>query len=71
MRLLEWMIKLLCGSCYCSSCYQVRWAKLSEDYSVFLTRIVITADDLSRYKDKISRCKNVKLRKPIFVDIYI
>ena len=54
-----------------TSRYQIWGAKLEQDIDVFLTRIVITKDDILRYADKIPECKNAKLKEPILVDIYI
>jgi len=38
---------------------------------IFLTRIIITNDAARRFSDIIPECKNVRLKKPIIVDIYI
>ena len=38
---------------------------------VFLTRIIITKDDISRYKDKFCKYNDIRFKEPIIVDIYI
>ena len=45
--------------------------KIKNDYDLFLTRIIITKDDILRYSDKIPECKRARLKEPIVVDIYI
>lgn len=45
--------------------------KQIKDIDVFLTHIIITKDDILRYADRMPECKNVGLKNPIIVDIYI
>ncbi len=45
--------------------------KIKNDYDLFLTRIIITKDDILRYLGKVPECKNARLKEPIIVDIYI
>ncbi len=44
---------------------------IESDYDVFLTCIIITKDDILRYTDKIRKCINARLEKPIIFYIYI
>ena len=54
-----------------SSVHKGEPIKIKDECNLFLTRIIITKDDILRYSDKIPGCKNAKLKKPILVDIYI
>lgn len=58
---------MLCGS----SCNQVRDAEINNSVQVFLTRIIVTKDDVLRHLSKIPECKNARLKEPIVVDVYI
>ena len=44
---------------------------MDSNVDVFLTRIIITKDDVSRYKDKFCKYNDIKFKEPIIVDIYI
>ena len=54
-----------------TSCNQTWDARIVSEPEIFLTRIIITNDDARRFSDIIPECKNVRLKKPIIVDIYI
>ena len=54
-----------------TSVYKGEPSKIKNDYDLFLTRIIITKDDILRYSDKIPECKNVSLKKHVIIDIYI
>lgn len=45
--------------------------QLVRSCDLFLTRLIITNDDIERYFDKILECKNVGLKESMIVDIYI
>ena len=38
---------------------------------MFLGGIIIMNDDIIRYKNDIPECKNVVIKKPIILDVYI
>jgi hypothetical protein len=55
----------------CTSCNQGRQSKEVKSIDIFLTRIIITKDDISRYLNKIPEIDHCGKKDPIFVDIYI
>ncbi len=52
-----------------TSVYKIEPIKIKDDYDLFLTRIIITKDDILRYADKRPECKNARLKESILVDI--
>lgn len=54
-----------------TSVHKSETIKIKNDYDLFLTRIIITKDDILGYSDKIPECKNARLKELIIVDIYI
>ena len=54
-----------------TSGYQVRNAKVDKRTKVFLSRIIITNDDIIRYRNDIPECKNIVIKKPLILDVYI
>ena len=59
--------ELNCGT----SGYTRKGEQLVREDDLFLTRLIITNDDVKRYSDKIPELKNVRLKEPMIVDIYI
>ena len=54
-----------------TSKYPRKGQQIENDIEFFLACIIITKDDILRYSDKIPECKNVSIKKPIIIDIYI
>ena len=51
--------------------YTRKGQQIENDIELFLAHIIITKDDVLRFSDVIPECKNVSLKKPIIIDIYI
>lgn len=58
---------MLCGT----SVYKDEPSKIKDLYDLFLTHIIITKDDISRYKNKFCKYNDIRFKEPIIVDIYI
>ncbi len=54
-----------------TSKYMRKGQQIENDYDVFLTRIIVTKDDILRYSKEIPEYKKARLKKPIIIDIYI
>ena len=54
-----------------TSDYQVWNAKVDKRTKVFLRRISITNYNIIRYRNDIPECKNIVIKKPIILDVYI
>lgn len=63
-----WLFSSVQGS---TSGYTRKGEQLVREGVLFLTRLIITNDDVKRYSDKIPKLKNVRLKEPMIVDIYI